>query len=419
MNNIFSHHKEEHPFWANACVGNNGNPGIWTYADGFIKSAELIISSTIKKESRVLPVDELVYPACFNLRHALELSIKAATISISEIAKIKGTEVTSDIENSHDILNIWESFKIESISLDQRYAPIIASIDKIITSLAEADPTGQTFRYPTSTESNKHLTDVAIINFFQLKELSEKIRIFIEEIKNLCFELTEEYKLGTFTKKLNRNDIESISRKLPPLEEWQKEKFDKIKSEIKEEYGISGRELSKAINIIKRHHQFSQNIDSITPLHDSKNNHLGRFFYWSIVFFSCTSTLTQPPNQKKFSPELHEIIEYGKRSADIQGQAWKDFSSVASPAVQAGVASLYYFSNDLNYSEYFRFEYEYFLREFDQNGMASIKNNFLHILKKSDAIPSIIQSLNFLGHSEMSEKLIKCYSLRSHFHSIK
>ena len=415
-NNIFLHENGRFS-WANACVGNNGNPGIWTYAEGFIKSAELIINSTIRESELQVSIDELVYPACFNLRHAIELAIKAATQALSYIASIKGATIQDDIEKSHDISYIWANFKAESLSLDSRFASIISLMDDIIHSFSETDPTGQTFRYPTSSYSHKHLTEIAIINFFKLKEITEATKKSIKELKTLSKRLTEEYNLGTFTKSLSRDDIQAISKKLPPINSWKNPEFGSTKEKLKADFKISGRELSKAINIIKRHHQFSQNIGVTIPLNESHNHHVGRFIYWAVTYYSATKT-SQPGNGR-FLHNFQKFIEETQKSAKLEKLAWKDFSHLATPKNQAVITSLYYFGSELDFSENYVNDLHAYCKEFEIHGMRSIENSFQHILRKTDAIPSIINSLSFLGHKKLSTRLTKTYNLKKHFGSIK
>jgi hypothetical protein len=72
LNNTFCGAK---PTWANACVGNNGNPNYWTYTKGFPQAANLMIKAVLLDRGRQLSVDEYIYPVCFNMRHSVELGI--------------------------------------------------------------------------------------------------------------------------------------------------------------------------------------------------------------------------------------------------------------------------------------------------------------------------------------------------------
>lgn len=72
--------------------------------------------------------------------------------------------------------------------------------------------------------------------------------------------LVDEYKTGTYTKKLNRKDIETIAQYLPVFSEWRNDYFDDIRKDLKKRFNIGSKELSEAINIIKNHFEFRRYI---------------------------------------------------------------------------------------------------------------------------------------------------------------
>lgn len=53
----------------NACVGDNGCPDLYYYADGFADSVFLLIDALTTEHKAIL--DTLIYPICFNLRHSV------------------------------------------------------------------------------------------------------------------------------------------------------------------------------------------------------------------------------------------------------------------------------------------------------------------------------------------------------------
>ncbi|MGL6525014.1 hypothetical protein ACSZNV_08295 [Aeromonas hydrophila] len=75
--------------------------------------------------------------------------------------------------------------------------------------------------------------------------------------------IIEEYRQGTFTKNLSRDDIRNLSKFLPPISEWHdKAKIKAIKSEFAKDYGVSTREVNEAIKLIRNNMEFSSNINS-------------------------------------------------------------------------------------------------------------------------------------------------------------
>lgn len=86
-------------------------------------------------------------------------------------------------------------------------------------------------------------------HFNILEELLEDFHYFHKKI-------IKEYNMDCFTKKLSKDDLLTIAKMLPNINEWQDDKFKIIKDEIKTTYNIGSKELSTAIDIIKRHYEF-------------------------------------------------------------------------------------------------------------------------------------------------------------------
>lgn len=79
----------DYPQYTTACVGNNGNPNILTYAEGFSSAANHLIDICISSMGGEFPADIAVYPICFNMRHAIELYLKGFVSFVDELANIK------------------------------------------------------------------------------------------------------------------------------------------------------------------------------------------------------------------------------------------------------------------------------------------------------------------------------------------
>ncbi|MBP4047460.1 hypothetical protein [Chromobacterium violaceum] len=130
-------------------------------------------------------------------------------------------------------------------------------IEAVVLDFSDIDLTGQTFRYPYNTESQKHLTNVRIIN---IENLYKRFAEFYEESRSFGFFIDfilDEYSLGTYTKNLSRKDIEDIAKFLPEHTYWIDEEFISIKKKIKDKYKIGSKELTETINLIKKHKEFS------------------------------------------------------------------------------------------------------------------------------------------------------------------
>lgn len=240
----------------NACVGDNGCPDLYYYADGFADSVFLLIDALTTGHKAVL--DTLIYPICFNLRHSVELTIKGQIEDLSQLAKLRKKPLApeTDIEkvlNQHDIMNLWAFFSGHAAAFDRRYKEKVSALEPLIRCIGETDPTGQTFRYSYSTEARKHLTDVSVINVLVLRDQFRVIREQLEELKGLTHWLCKEYSTGVFTKNLSRKDLHAIAVQLPPRHLWSDPAagLDGIRETIKSEYNIGSKELTEALNKIE------------------------------------------------------------------------------------------------------------------------------------------------------------------------
>ncbi|WP_288689012.1 hypothetical protein [uncultured Acinetobacter sp.] len=75
------------PTWANACVGDNGQPNYIEYSKGYSKAANLLLNYILNSKGE--QIDHLIYPICFNMRHSIELRLKGAIEEIRLLAHIK------------------------------------------------------------------------------------------------------------------------------------------------------------------------------------------------------------------------------------------------------------------------------------------------------------------------------------------
>lgn len=187
--------KGAEPALLNACVGNNGNPSYNEYYRGYSQAAITLIDTAI--ETRDL--DTLIYPICFNMRHAIELKLKQIVLAFNEIREDVSFNNFSDT-TTHDIAKIWKELKYRASKIDERLQRFLYELDPIVEAFSEIDPTGQTFRYPFSNGNDKHLTKVSIINVLHLKSIFKETRELLENLQSFIVYLLDEYETGTYTR---------------------------------------------------------------------------------------------------------------------------------------------------------------------------------------------------------------------------
>lgn len=404
------------PTWANACVGDNGQPSYVEYAEGFSKAANILIDLVIKDRSIRLSVDEFVYPVCFNMRHSVELRLKGAIEEIIEIAKVKNINIHFNSSSSHDINIIWSFFKTQSESIDKRYIAANQKVEATILDIAGVDPTGQTFRYPISNDARKHLTDISVINFILLKKKFNELEKNLEALHRLNNWLQSEYNQGSFTEKLSRPEIFKIAKTLPRVEKWKDAEFTTVRDSIKVEYGLGSRDFSKAVDIIKTHYNLAPLINTPLPIKGISEEKLLRFIeIWLKENPDFRKDQDKPYTEIKFDNEsmLARILA---RSVP-RNQTWDSFNGEVDAEYLAGIEALFYFARDREFVEYYDRLYERQLAQANSTlaHNASLKDDFMHIFNKSNAIDNFLISLFALHHVELAESIITTYELKNAF----
>ena len=248
----------------NSPVGTNGIQDIRRYANGYAK-ATITLLDYAAQSNDISIVDMLVYPILFCARHALELYLKDAILHLTKVRNINKIDLT-EIEHIHDIDKIWRKFKNIATTTDRRYLSIIDKLSEYIDDFAQVDPTGQVFRYPKDNQNILHLQGVPFINLNKFGQRFGSLSEILTELNTLGRELVEEYSLGTYTKYLSRHDLEIIAKRLPPREVWGNCEFDIIKQSIIQEYQLSSRAFSDALNVIQKHRAFASEIGMELPL---------------------------------------------------------------------------------------------------------------------------------------------------------
>ena len=417
MRKINSTFRGGEPSWANACVGDNGSPTYVEYAKGFSKAANLIIDQALDYHNSHFHVDDMVYPACFNMRHSVELRLKGAIADLEIIAKWKGSRIDFDLVGSHDIGNIWEYFKRESENLDIRYQALNQKIEPTILDIADVDATGQTFRYAVDRESQRHLTDIAIINFNVLKARFVALEKELDKLLSLNEFLIEEYSLKTFTTKLSRQQLFFLADELPNLSSWKEESFKETKKIIRERFSLGSRDLTKAIDIIKSNYELKHKLNSRLPLKGIDEYDLIWFLdFWIDLNPEILCRHGQKSGLIKF--DFDSFIESMQRDAEVKAKFWGNLNGYLTAESLAGLNAIFYFAKDKTFSENYVSSYESELKESTMHLKDNIDgawDNIMHLADKTNFFDNLVMSLFFLHHDELAEELIEIYGVSDAF----
>lgn len=401
------------PTWANACVGENGFPGYWEYAKGFSQAATMLIDMVLRGGGFKHSVDMIVYPVCFNMRHSVELRLKDAILGLIHIEKCRCRNLKFDFAGSHDIGNIWAFFAENARSVDDRYEPIIGRLDKKIADIAEVDPTGQTFRYPLDTESQKHLVEVAVINFVVLKERFADLEAVLDDLHRLGRYLLDEYSWGFYTKRLSRKNLFELASLLPQRSVWVNESFSTIKNSLKERFKIGSKELSESIKRIESHFELAPVIGVCVPLLGVEEADVQEFF---CLWFKQHDV---PSDQDPIDLEVREwesdgCFEAIERDSRIRAEVWSTVKPDLTAEKLAGLSTLFYFAFELEFSECYIRTYETGLEEVQlafADSEDSVRSKYFQLFGKTNAVHNFLRSLYFLRKAELADQLVAAHGL--------
>ena len=308
----------------NATVGSNGsfevddNPrsNIF-YAKGFEVAALEIISLALQSEKLEHSVDYLVYPICFNMRHSVELRLKKFWLDLEILSKFRWeklqayrntklsrdnrlakntTEVFPKIKalQLHDIGALWQNISEYAPIIDSRFDNLIDLLSAFIQDIAEIDPTGQTFRYPSDNQSRTHLLDTPLISILILKERFTNLKNameFLDELADIliieyssCREFDfnkREYKKDTrisHTNKLSYFDVINISYSMSKYTGTDKPYYVEAKESIKSSYNLSNNDYDKIVKILQSDIYINNVIGVENNLLHLDLNSLGKLF---------------------------------------------------------------------------------------------------------------------------------------------
>ncbi|MBW8186207.1 hypothetical protein [Shewanella nanhaiensis] len=404
------------PALANACVGNNGSVGFEHYAKGFSQSANMLIDQALS-DLCTYPVDFLIYPVCFNMRHSVELRLKGAIQSLINLAAIRGQRLEFDLTGSHDIGRIWDFFKKNSEGFDNRYKGINDQVSPTIQDIAEVDATGQTFRYPYSIESQKHLVDVSVINFLTLKTKFNALEKNLDRLLSLSEYLTEEYSRGSFTKNLSRAQLFQLASELPTINKWREPSFKDKKNDLRTQLNISNNEFTKAINIIKNHYEMAPLIGISIELPGLDRDFLIWFFTQWNKYHHDAKEKTTTPTVTTSGSLVDNFFERLAESHQLKAAIWEDTSAILTPEYLAGLETMFYHSNEI-FSEIFTSGYKRALRNANVIFKApeNTKGSFMHLLDKTNCFSNILKGLFFLHHEGLAIELIERFDFEGVYH---
>lgn len=228
----------------NACIGRQGDEE--NYVDGYMEAALELANAVIDKGQHGKR-DTLAMPILYNARHAVELSLKFVINRLCEAGVI-----AAPLRKNHDIKAHWGHVAATKLG-DSQLRAHIARLSPFVDSLHRIDSDGQQLRYPETQDGQQSLSELAVCDLELIRRSLVLLSDLLAEMKYRVQRLVEERATGTFTNEFSRTDLFDLAKALPPRAMWSDPSFDAAKAELMREFGISGGQFSRAIDIIKNH----------------------------------------------------------------------------------------------------------------------------------------------------------------------
>ncbi|PST96231.1 transcriptional regulator [Photobacterium iliopiscarium] len=328
----------------NATVGNNGSfapegeaRSNTDYALGFSSAAlELIRAAKESSELRT-HLDFLVYPICFNMRHAVELRLKKwwkdlGVLGLKREVKLKqhrDTKVakdrslrgkvepfpTIDEASTHDLSKLWDLVTEYAPVIDSRFSKLLPLLAPYIQDIADIDPTGQTFRYPASNDSQIHLAETPLINI-EILELRFTMLFKLFDFQDqITQDMKYEYSWVNTPNQLSYHDLQSISLVLAEYEYQEGNPIAvQAKEVIRDRYGLSAGLYSKTIDAIKCNHYLNHGLNIINKPKHLNAEAIGIIFE---VYFDYKHSETETET-RIYKPNFEKMVQEIKKQGELR-----------------------------------------------------------------------------------------------------
>lgn len=433
---------------SNATVGNNGS-GVpkgearsnIDYAIGFSSAAIELIEVALTSKKLENSVDYLVYPICFNMRHAVELQLKKLWKDLSILAKYRKVRLTDhrnrkikaspslrgqikpfpdlDEASTHDLRIIWNLVEEYAPLIDTRFVKLIDLLTPFINDIAEMDSTGQTFRYPASNESQVHLDGTPIINIEILKVRFTNLVEILNYLEHVSKEMIYEYGWSSITNNLSHFDIIHATRHLASFLDDDTPYRKAAKLSTLKKLNISSNEYSKLINI-------SAKDKTINHILNIENQPEYLDFRALVTFFDILdkvypiSEYIDKYTRASSSSFFDFSTVCGKEEIKKMNKKWQAIEEVSEKITLHQVAeiySLYEFHRERCYIGIFESVLNRNIRELEvcqaRSLTTEIHDFIRHFFEKTNLIDGVLTSMWILNMKSLVNQLIEKYNLAS------
>jgi hypothetical protein len=375
----------------NACIGEQGDEEY--YVDGYIDAAMELAAAVIDKRM-FGKRDTLVLPILYNARHAVELVLKFVTVRLAEAGLIPPAG-----RPNHDISGYWERLQAAGLG-DEKLNKQIRALKPFVDSLARIDSDGQELRYHINRFDDPSLEDYSLANLelirTSLSELSEII--FILKNRAICF--IDERRSGLFTKRCSRRDLLTIAQIIPRRESWNNALFDKQKATVKERFGLTNTEFSRALHAIQASRETKAIIGVETDLlHISDDEIVWAIEQWRRIHPACEEV-----SRVYGSEDFDEAwLEAMKKEMAVRNEVISEIEFRITGDKLAEIEAIFHLGRDGVFPEY----YEAFVeaKKKEQAVENDAKSKIVYLMDKTNFLHSVHIAAQKLGRLSLAARL--------------
>jgi hypothetical protein len=150
----------------------NQGPEPWVvYAEGFRRHADLAVEHVIATQR---DHNFLVYPVGFSYRHYIELSLK---LIIRDAQQLLDKPVK--VADKHNLTDLWNATEYLMREVEPDAVDDFPAVRAALARFSEADPKGESFRYPTLKDGAPSLPEtLRLLDLVELRDVVGRLDSF-------------------------------------------------------------------------------------------------------------------------------------------------------------------------------------------------------------------------------------------------
>jgi Protein of unknown function (DUF3775) len=377
----------------NACIGQQGEER--NYIDGFMEAAIELVGAIFDKKL-MSQRDTLVLPILYNARHAVELSLKFAINRLHNAGMIATCHPANHHIHSH-----WKHLHDSNLG-DRSLRECIANLEPFVVSLAKIDDDGQELRYSENKAGQQSLASHAVANLRLIRCSLNALGEILKCLQRRVVVSVEERGTGSFTTRCSRQDLLNIAEMLPHHRDWCDFKFDQCKTAIKEKFGLSNGQFSKALGVLQSNREMKILIGLETGLMHLSDDHV----------------ILVVEEWRKRHPAIRAESELDMDIFAIDREAMDEYRQIAnrandvvfgtlSPDEIADLETLFYLGRDHTPSEYYEEDLKRTKRK--NRCRSDVKQSVDRMMEKTNLLKALANGIAIVGRPSLAVDLKHCF----------